>query len=160
MPAYFDKYFWTHGRGRHKGVNCNSMAPGHNDKTTMDIKMGRISYGSTECRCGTVPKVATNNNRNILLKCTDTTLVPPKFISYKHMVLNKSIKITTLKSDTGTTRNYIRGQDIIILKTQNQQPPAPYSTSPTTTLFNQHSLDIYLSQFYNKKTQNSTHIKT
>ena len=38
MPAYFDKYFWTHGHGSHKGGNYNSKAPGHKDKAITENK--------------------------------------------------------------------------------------------------------------------------
>ena len=72
-----------------------------------------------------LPKVATNDNRNILLKSADITLVPPNLISYKHAVLNKSLKAIILKSDTGATGNYVRGQDTIILKN-----PGPTTTVP------------------------------
>ena len=82
----------------------------------MESKMGGSSYGWTEWWCFMVPKVATNNNRNILLKFIDSTLVPPKFMSTKHEVLNNSSKIIILKSDTGVTENCIRGQETIILK--------------------------------------------
>ena len=43
MPAYFEKYFWTHGRVRYKGRNLNSKASGHKDKATMEkISTGEI----------------------------------------------------------------------------------------------------------------------
>ena len=45
MPAYFDKYCWTHGRGNHKGCNCNAKAPGHKDAATASDKMGGSTYG-------------------------------------------------------------------------------------------------------------------
>ena len=35
MPAYSDKYCWTHGRCSHKGGNCNSKSPGHKDNAKM-----------------------------------------------------------------------------------------------------------------------------
>ena len=89
IPAYFDKYFWTHGRGSHKGVNCNSKAPGHKDKATMESGMDGRNYRCAEWWCGTLPKLATNNNRNILLKSTESALVPPNNMSYKHAVLKK-----------------------------------------------------------------------
>ena len=60
--------------------------------------------------------------RDILLKSTDSTLVPPNLMSYKHMVLEKNHKEIILKADTGATGNYIRDQDTIILK----------NTGPTT----------------------------
>ena len=63
------------------------------DKAKAESKMDGINYGCTKQQCGTVPKVATNNNRNILLNSTDSTSVSPKFISYKHAVLNKPTKI-------------------------------------------------------------------
>jgi hypothetical protein len=44
MPAHFDKYCWTHGRGNHKGCDCNSKAPGHKDEATIDNKMGGSCY--------------------------------------------------------------------------------------------------------------------
>ena len=44
-------------------------------------------------------------------------------MSYKHAVLNNSYKATVLKSYKGATGNYIRGQNIIILK----------NPGPTTT---------------------------
>ena len=44
MPAYFDKYCWTHGRGNHKGCDCNSKAPGHKDAATITNKMGGSTY--------------------------------------------------------------------------------------------------------------------
>ena len=65
IPAYFDKYFWTHGWGSHKCGNCNSKEHGNKDKATMDIRMDRRNYGCTAWRCETVPNVATNNNRNL-----------------------------------------------------------------------------------------------
>jgi uncharacterized phage-associated protein len=45
MPAHFNKYCWTHGRGNHEGPNCNNKAPGHKDEATMDNKMGGSTYG-------------------------------------------------------------------------------------------------------------------
>ena len=44
MHAYFDKYFWTHGRGRYKGGNCNSKSPGHKYKATMESNMYGVNY--------------------------------------------------------------------------------------------------------------------
>ena len=70
-----------------------------------------------------VPEVATNINISILLKSTDSNLVSPNLISYKYAVLNKSFKTIIIKSDTGSTGNYTRGQDTVILK----------NTGPTTT---------------------------
>ena len=70
-----------------------------------------------------VPKVATDNNRNILLKYSESTLVPPNLMSYNQAVLKKNCKAIILKDETGATGNYIRGQDTIILK----------NTGPTTT---------------------------
>ena len=45
MPAHFNKYCWTHGRGNHKGASCNNKAPGHKDTATMTDKMGGSTYG-------------------------------------------------------------------------------------------------------------------
>ena len=73
----------------------------------MDSNMDGINYGFTELRCGTVPKLVTNNNITILLNPIDTNLVPPKSNSYKHAVLSKFTNVINLKSDTGATRNYI-----------------------------------------------------
>ena len=70
MPVYFDKYFCTDGRGRHKGGNWNYKKPGHKEKTTMENKKNGRNYGCTEWGCGKVSRVATNNNRNILLNST------------------------------------------------------------------------------------------
>ena len=78
MPTYFDKYCWTHVQGSHNGDGCNSKAPGHKEMATIEIRMDGSNYGCTEWRCGTVPKVATNNNRIFLLKSKDSTLVPPQ----------------------------------------------------------------------------------
>ena len=78
-----------------------------------------------------VPNVAKNNNRNILLKSTHSTLVPPNIMSYKHAVLNKSCKTIILKDDIGATGNYIRGQDTI-----NLNYPGPTNTSPRVCLPN------------------------
>ena len=75
-------------------------------------------------------------------------------MSYKHAVLQISRKAIILKANTGATRNYIRGQDIII------QLPVLESDSPTTQLFNQHSLDTYLSQCYHQQPHKPTHIQT
>ena len=50
------------------------------------------------------------------MKSTYSTSVPPKWISYNHVLLNKSTNIITLKYDTGSTVNYIRGKYNIILK--------------------------------------------
>ena len=129
MPAYFDQYLWTHGRGKHKGVNCNSKAPGHNYKATMEIRMDRRNYVCTEWLCGTVPKLAINNNRNILLKSTDINLVRPNGMSYKDVVLNKSCKTIIFKADTGAAGNYIIWQDTIILEN-----PGPKTTGPRVRL--------------------------
>ena len=95
----------------------------------MDSKMGGRNYGCTEWRCGAVLKVSTNNNRNVLLKSIESTLFLSNIISYKHEVLNNSIKTISLKSDTGATRNYIRGQDTIILKNS-----VPTTTGPRVRL--------------------------
>ena len=65
---------------------------------------------------GGVSKLATNNNINILLKSTDSTLVPSNLILYKYVLLNKYCKAIILKYDTGATVNYVRGQDTIIFK--------------------------------------------
>ena len=70
MPAYFDKYFWKHGQGSHKGGTFKSKAPGHKDMYTMESMMDGSNYGCTEWGCGTISKVANNNNRNILSKST------------------------------------------------------------------------------------------
>ena len=113
MPAYFDKYFWTHGHGSHKGGNYNSKAPVHKEKSTTESKMYRSSYGCTKWRCGTVPKAETKE-RNVLLNSIDSTSVPPKLITYKHAVLNKPTKTINLKFDTGATCNSILGKDNII----------------------------------------------
>ena len=129
IPVYFEKYWWTHGRGIHKGVNCNSKAPGHNDKATMEIRMDGRNYGCTEWWCGVVPKVETNNNRNTILKSTYINLFPPNVMSYNHVVLNKSCKTIILKSDTGAAGNYIRVQDTIILEN-----PGPKTTVPRARL--------------------------
>ena len=48
MPAYFDKYCWTHRRGNHKGGNCNSKDPGHKEKTTMEHNIEGSNYGLME----------------------------------------------------------------------------------------------------------------
>jgi uncharacterized phage-associated protein len=48
MPAHFDKYCWTHGRGNHKGCDCNSKAPGHKDEATITNKMGGSCYACAE----------------------------------------------------------------------------------------------------------------
>ena len=48
IPAYFDKYYWTHGHIIHKDVNFNLKSPGHKVKATMDINMDRSNYGCTE----------------------------------------------------------------------------------------------------------------
>ena len=109
MPTYFDKYCWTHGKGSHKSGDCNSKAPGHKDKVTMESRMDGSNHGCMELRCGMVPKVETKINRNILLKSTDSTLVPPNLMSYKYAVSNKSRKVIILKYDTGATGNYFRG---------------------------------------------------
>ena len=124
-PKFVDKYFWKHWRGSHKGRNCNSKAPGNKEKATIESNMDKSSYGCTQWRCGTLLKVETDNNRNILMKSTDSTLFPPKFMSYKHAILNKSRKIITLKDYTDATGNFIRGQEIIILKN-----PEPTTTGP------------------------------
>ena len=123
MPTYFDKYCWTHGRGSHKGGNFNHKGPMYKYKYIMKSRIDERNYVCTELQCGTVPKLATNNNRNILIKYTESNLFPPNLISYKHAVLNTYCKSIILKVDTQTTRNYIRGQDTIILK----------SLGPTTT---------------------------
>ena len=159
MPAYFDEYFWTHGCGRHKGVNYNSMSPGHNDKTTMDINMGRSSYGCTQCRCGTVPKVATNNNINILLKYPDSNLVPPNLMSYNNPIWSKYCKTIIPKSDTGATGNYIRGRDTIILKN-----PGPTTTVPRFCLLKnsiiQPTLSVHLPLLMLPPTATQSHTYT
>ena len=129
IPEYFDKYFWTHGCGSHKGVNCNSEAPGHKDKATTEIRTDRSNHGCKKLWCGTVPNIATNNNRSILLKSTDSTLVPPNIISYKHTVLKKSCKTIILRAYKGATEKYIRGQDTIIVKN-----PRPKTTGPRVCL--------------------------
>ena len=129
MPVYFDKYFWTHWQGSHKGFDWKSKSPGNKYRSTIDGGIERSNYGCTEWRFRMVPKVATNDNRNILLKSSDITLVPPNLISYKHAVLNKSLKAIILKSDTGATGNYVRGQDTIILKN-----PGPTTTGPRVRL--------------------------
>ena len=77
MPTYFGKYFWTHGRGIHKGSNCNSKNPVHKEKTKMETNMDGSNYRCKELQCGTVLKAAKNNDRDILLKSIDSTLVPP-----------------------------------------------------------------------------------
>ena len=129
MPLYFDIYRWMHGRGSHKGGDWNSKAPGHKEKATMEINMDGSNYICTEWRCGIVPKEATNNNRNILLKSTDSTLFPPNLMSYKNAISEKTHKEIILKDDTGATGNYIRGQDTIILKN-----PGPTTTGPIVRL--------------------------
>ena len=91
--------------------------------------MYRRNYVCKKLWCGMVPKVATNNNRNILLKYTDSTLVPPNLIPYKHAVLNNFIKTIILKVDTGENVNYIRVQDTIILKN-----PGLTTTGPSVCL--------------------------
>ena len=48
MPAHFDKYLWTNGRGIHKGGNLNSQAPSHKDKSKMDNNMDGSNYWYTE----------------------------------------------------------------------------------------------------------------
>jgi hypothetical protein len=44
MPAHFNKYCWTHGRGNHLGCDCNAKAPGHKDEATITNKMGGSCY--------------------------------------------------------------------------------------------------------------------
>ena len=48
MPAYFDKYCWTHGRGIHKGDDFNSKAPRHKEKAKIKSRMDRRNYGCTQ----------------------------------------------------------------------------------------------------------------
>ena len=50
-------------------------------------------------------------------------------MSYKYAVLNKSTNIITPKYDTGATRNYIRGQDTIVLN-----KPQPTTIGPRVCL--------------------------
>ena len=52
-------------------------------------------------------------------------------MSEKYAVINKSIKKIILQSDTGATRNYIRGQDTTILKN-----PGPTNIGPRVRLPN------------------------
>ena len=93
--------------------------------------MGGINYGCIEWWFWVVSKVSKNNNRNILLKSIDSTLVPTNIMSYKNVILNKSWKTIIFKSDTGATGNYIRGQDTIILNN-----PGPTATGPRVRLPN------------------------
>ena len=48
MPAYFDKYCWTHERGNHKGGNFNPNTPGYKEKVTTESKVDRSNCGCTE----------------------------------------------------------------------------------------------------------------
>ena len=143
MPAHFNKYFWTHGRGRHKGGNCNSKSPRHKNKVTMESMVDGSNYGYTQWRCGTAPKVATNNNRNILLKYTDSTLVPPNLMSYKHAVLKNFCKTIILKSYTGETVNYIRIQDTIILNNPGPTTTGTRAHIPNNSII-QHTLSGHI----------------
>ena len=47
MPEYFDKYYWTNGRGSHKGGNCKSKSPGNKYNSTMESRIDRSNYGCT-----------------------------------------------------------------------------------------------------------------
>ena len=82
----------------------------------------------------TVPRIATNNNRNVLLNSLYSTSFPPKFNSYKHVLLSKSAKIITLKADTGTTANHIWDKYIIILKKPQQRTTGPRVLLPENSI--------------------------
>ena len=55
-------------------------------------------------------------------------------MSYKHAVSNKSSKISTLKSYTGATGNYIRGKDTIILKNLEPTTTCPRVRLPDNSI--------------------------
>ena len=86
-----------------------------------------------EWKCGTEPTVPTKNNINILLNYTDSTSTPPKFNSYKSLLLCKYTKIITLKDDTGTFRNYIWDKYTIILNNLQPTTTGPQVRLPENT---------------------------
>ena len=92
----------------------------------MDNMIDNRNYGCTEWWCGTVPIVATNNNRNILLSSTNSTSVPPKFNSYKYALLRKFTKIINFKADTGATGKYIQDKDAVILYNLQSKNTVPW----------------------------------
>ena len=98
-----------------------------------------------EWKCGTEPTVPTKNNINILLNYTDSTSVPPKFNSYKNLLISKSTKIIILKADTGASRNYIWDKYTIILNNIQPTTTGPQVRLPENTVI-QTKLYSYLTQ--------------
>ena len=45
LPAWINKYCWTHGCCNHHGNTCRDKAPGHNDNATKAIKLGGSEWG-------------------------------------------------------------------------------------------------------------------
>ena len=45
LPAWINKYCWTHGCCNHYGNTCRDKAPGHNDNATKVIKLGGSEWG-------------------------------------------------------------------------------------------------------------------
>ena len=135
MPAYFDKYFWTHGQGSNKGGDYNSKAPGHKDRATIESRMDSSDYECTEWRCGMVTKVA--KKKEIFYWNLQTALWSHPTLCHTNIWYWKK---TTKKSSSKLTQE----QPEIISETktplfwriQDQQPMVSESASPTTQLFN------------------------
>jgi hypothetical protein len=47
LPAWINKYCWTHGRCNHHGRVCRDKAPGHKDDATKTDKLGGSEWGCT-----------------------------------------------------------------------------------------------------------------
>ena len=45
LPAYANKYCWTHGKCAHLGSACNTKAPGHKSNATFTNKQSGSTYG-------------------------------------------------------------------------------------------------------------------
>jgi hypothetical protein len=45
LPAWINKYCWTHGCCNHHGRGCRDKAPGHKDDATKEAKLGGSEWG-------------------------------------------------------------------------------------------------------------------
>ena len=96
--------------------------------------MSGSNYVCTEWRFVTVPIVATNNNRNILLIYTNSNSVPPKFNSYKHALLSKFTNTIAVKCFTGATGRFIRYKYSVIFNYLQHTTTSPLFRLPDNSV--------------------------
>ena len=100
----------------------------------MTNKMEGSAYYGYTCRCGTVVKK--DKDHKYTFRSSNSlfsTIVPPKYSSYKNALLHTT-KEMILEADTGATGNYIRKKDGFILEKLQSTHTGPVVRLPNGQL--------------------------